>query len=93
MGMEAGLFQFDGWDGEIECMTFYDAVLKADIGPHKIGERFDSAVIINEGDKDYAILQLIEFGPFDEKLGCQPLIIRYECELHYRLGDEIKKTS
>jgi hypothetical protein len=43
--IETELFDWDGWDGEPECMTFYNPVLKVDIGKWSAGSQFDYAII------------------------------------------------
>jgi hypothetical protein len=65
MSTERGLFSYEGWDGDAECMTFYNPVLKVQIGKYPIGTSFDSATIIqptNIEDATYAILQLENRG-------------------------------
>lgn len=54
--MEKVLFDWSGWDGDHECMNFYDVVLKQDIGPYKIGTKFSGATI----DAIKGILQFFE---------------------------------
>lgn len=62
--MERELFTWDGWDGEPECMIFYNPRLKIDIDPFPMGTIFNSAAIVqNKVDKetgqtlDYGILE------------------------------------
>lgn len=57
--MEKQLFDWDGWDGDQECMTFYNPVLKVRIGKHSVGIKFDSATILFAKSK----LQLQNYGP------------------------------
>lgn len=46
-GLEGDLFTWDGWDegGDILSVTFYNPVLKVDIGEDKKGTKFDFASI------------------------------------------------
>lgn len=57
--LETQLFSWDGWDGDQECMTFYDPILKVQIGKHPPGTKFDCATILWIKGK----LQLINHGP------------------------------
>jgi len=43
--MERELFDWDSCDGDTECMTFYDVVLKVPVGEYGVGTRFDSAIV------------------------------------------------
>ena len=44
--MESELFKWDAWDiQDTAAFTFYDVVLKRDIGPHKVGDKFATANI------------------------------------------------
>lgn len=43
--MEKELFSWGGWDGDVEMMTFYNAVLKIKIGEYQPGETFFAAHI------------------------------------------------
>lgn len=65
--MEKQLFDWFGWDGDHECMTFYDVTLKIQIGSHEPGTKFNHAFIMwQEG-----ILQLpgvVDQGYTDYKL-------------------------
>lgn len=57
--LETQLFSWAGWDGDHECMTFYNPVLKVQIGKYPPGTKFDSATILF----DKSILQLDNHGP------------------------------
>lgn len=57
--LETQLFSWAGWDGDHECMIYYDPILKVQIGKHPPGTKFDNAVILF----DKSILQLQNFGP------------------------------
>lgn len=88
MSIEQELFSWEGWDGDQECMIFYDVVLKVDIGNHKAGAAFDSATILsNNNPEDYAVLQLSNKGKREGNFA--PNILRGQYKLHYRVGDEI----
>jgi hypothetical protein len=41
--MERELFDWEQWDGDLECMTFYKVILKQPMGIFKPGMSFDSA--------------------------------------------------
>lgn len=43
--IENSLFTWDGWDGDHECMVFYEVELTRDIGEFKKGTKFNSAII------------------------------------------------
>ena len=79
--MEKELFNWTAWDGEPDCMTFYNVTLKVSIGKYPAYCTFDSAVIQQNDGKGY--LQLYDYLE-DGKL---KLMGQYE--LHYRVGDEI----
>lgn len=57
--LECQLFSWDGWDGDHECMTFYDPILKVQIGKFPAGTKFDFATILF----DKGVLQLGNHGP------------------------------
>jgi hypothetical protein len=63
--IECQLFTWAGWDGDLDCMTFYNPILKVQIGKYPPGTTFDSATILF----DKAILQFDDIGPWsvDEK--------------------------
>jgi hypothetical protein len=50
--MEKDLFSYSGWDGDQECMIFYDPVLKVPIGEFEPGQSFGSAAIIQSHPVD-----------------------------------------
>lgn len=52
--MERELFDWTGWDGDQECMTFYDITLKKQIGKFAPGTKFASAVLLYDtGDLQF----------------------------------------
>lgn len=50
--MERDLFSWSGWDGDPECMIFYNPVLKVPIGDFDPGYTFSSAAIVQNHPKD-----------------------------------------
>lgn len=52
-GIEKSLFTWESWDGDMECMTFYDAVLATPIGSFPAGTR------VPHIDMDYAHSRMI----------------------------------
>jgi hypothetical protein len=77
--MEREFFDFDGWDGDIECMTFYKVVLKQQIGKFPVGTQFSSASIVLRHSEGDTVLQL------HNKDGN----VLAEFRLHYRVGEQI----
>lgn len=61
--LESQLFAWKDWDGDHECMVYYNPVLKVQIGKHPVGTKFDHATILF----DKGILQLENHGEFDDK--------------------------
>lgn len=57
--LETQLFSWDGWDGDHECMIYYNPILKVQIGKHSPGTKFDNATILF----DKSVLQLTNHGP------------------------------
>lgn len=43
--MENDLFDWDSWDGDHECMTYYNVVLKVPVDLYLPGEKFSAAQI------------------------------------------------
>lgn len=76
--MERQLFDWSGWDGETDCMIFYDPVLKVQIGEHPVGTKFSSAAIVQKPEEGKGVLQLWKD---DENYD--------EYELHYRVGQKL----
>lgn len=55
--MERELFDWENWDSlDTAAMMFYNATLKRDIGPHKVGDKFPSI----ELDFDYGFVRLYD---------------------------------
>ncbi len=90
MSLEQELFTWSGWDGDPECMIFYDATLIVPIGKFPVGTKFDWA-IISVGKDDDTVLQLNDKGEEDEQ-GCAPNIVRGEYKLHYRIGETVTEN-
>lgn len=74
--MESELFTYDGWDGDPECMIYYQPLLTVDIGAYPMGTRFDSACICH----DKGILEF--YGDSGE-------IPAVRFRLHYRVGEPL----
>jgi hypothetical protein len=92
MHIESELFEYDGWDGEPECMIFYKVKLKVPIGNYPSGTEFDSATILN-GDTHDCILQLSnrdEGHPEATERYC-PITTMGEYRLHYRVGETVSE--
>lgn len=84
--LETQLFSWDGWDGDQECQTFYNPILKVQIGKHSPGTKFDSATILWTEGK----LQLQNFGPQDEK-GCGQVIYTAEYNLKLSVAETLSE--
>ncbi len=82
--MEQELFTWTEWDGEPDCMTFYNVELLKPIGKFPKGTKFNSAVIMQGGSVVGGILQL-----FDRE-SSNKLVLMGEFKLHYIVGDAIK---
>lgn len=76
--MERELFDYDGWDGDPECMIFYSPTLKVQIGTYAPGTKFQSAAITQLEKEDYGKLEFYE----EEKVVAT-------FKLHYRVGEEL----
>ena len=98
--MERELFSWKGWDGEPECMTFYDVVLKKQIGEFPPGTKFDGAtILVKDGDGDdssssLGILQFYDLGEErrfspDDPRSWRETIVKAEFKLHYTVGERI----
>jgi hypothetical protein len=63
--LECQLFSWTGWDGDPECLTFYEPILKVQIGKYPPGTKFDLATILF----DKSLLQFDNTGEWevDEK--------------------------
>lgn len=81
--LETQLFSWRGWDGDQECMTFYEPILKVQIGKHPVGTKFDNATILwTKG-----ILQLENHGPFKD--GHAEIAYIGEYRLNLSVGDTL----
>lgn len=77
MSMEKELFDWKDWDGDPESMTFYNVILKRQIGDFPVGTKFSSATILfTKG-----ILQLWDYDS-----------LANEFSLHYQVGEWKRKT-
>lgn len=83
--IETQLFSWRGWDGDHECMTYYNPILKVQIGKYPPGTKFDSATILF----DKGILQLTDHGPMVNGVGA--CIARGEYKLHLSVGETISE--
>ncbi len=83
--MENQLFSWNGWDGDMECMIFYNPILKVQIGKHTAGTKFDSAVVMF----DKGILQFTNFGPMVDNYA--PVSYEAEYNLKLSVADTIKE--
>jgi hypothetical protein len=71
--MEKQLFDWNGWDiQDTMAFTFYNCVLKVDIGPYKAGE------VVKSVDLDYGEGQLHIYDDDGNTV--------YECKLTLKLG-------
>lgn len=84
--MEKQLFSWEDWDGDQEFMTFYNPVLKVQIGKHPVGTKFDNATILYEK----GILQLSNNGPMVN--GHAPIAEVYEYNLSLTVGSSINEA-
>ena len=84
--METELFSWDGWDGDHECMVFYNVTLKVPVGDIPAGTKFDSAVI-NHTNEGKGVLQLNNYG--EEKDGVGEVNLVAEFRLHIKVGERI----
>ena len=56
------VFDFEGWDGDVEYMTFYKAVFKKDFGPWKSGQKVDCITILYVDDDGPTMKEYNEDG-------------------------------
>lgn len=92
MTLEQELFSWSGWDGDPECMIFYDAVLVVPIGEYQVGTKFDCAIIsVNDNG---TVLQLSNKGQLvnPEDTVCDNVVMG-EYKLHYRIGQTISEKE
>lgn len=87
--MEKELFNWDEWDGEPECMTFYNIELKKPIGKFPEGTKFNSATILQGGSIVGGVLQLTNLSNTKNPDGGIPLVVMGQFKLHYKVGEEI----
>lgn len=91
--MERELFDWSGWDGEPDCMTFYEVVLKVSVGEFPAGTKFDGAIIMHhEGS---GALQFYNLGPekTEGHTNRREIIVVAEFKLHYRVGNRIDNSN
>ena len=81
--METELFSWTSWDGEPDCMCFYNPVLKIRIGEYEPGTKFDCAFILQHTTNHLGVLQL--FNKIDAERG----VPTAEYKLHYVVGEKI----
>lgn len=87
--MERELFTWSGWDGDMECMTFYDAVLIKQIGKFPVGTKFDSATILQGNSFQSGVLQLTNLSGKTNRDGGKELTVVGQFKLHYTVGEEM----
>lgn len=75
--MERQLFDYEDWDGEFDCMIFYNITLKKQIGPYEIGTKFDSAMLMY----DEGILQLCRTKDIRGEKDFKEVKVVSECKL------------
>jgi len=85
--MEKELFEWSEWDGDAECMTFYEPVLLVQIGKFPPGTKFDSATIIQSEKGNF--LQFDNRGPEEPGKNYRNLICQAVFELHVVVGKQI----
>lgn len=83
--LETQLFSWDGWDGDQECMMFYDPILKVQIGKHPVGTKFDCATILWTDGK----LQFTNHGPMVNNHA--PIIYTAEYNLKLSVGETLSE--
>lgn len=87
--MERELFTWSDWDGDMECMTFYDAVLIKPIGKFPVGTKFDCATILQGDSFQSGVLQLTNLSGKTNPDGGRQLTVVGQFKLHYMVGEEI----
>lgn len=87
--LENQLFKWKEWDGDHECMVYYNPVLKVQIGKHPAGTKFDSASILF----DKGVLQLENYGPeiVEGHVRRREAIYTAEYKLNLTVGEVIKE--
>jgi hypothetical protein len=91
MTIEREFFDWDGWDGDAECMMFYNPVLKAQVGKYPAGTKFAVAFVINSTNG--CKLQFInrEIDKITGHFGVDKVMGEYN--LHYRIGETISEAG
>lgn len=84
--LETQIFDWDGWDGDHDCMIFYKVKLKVPVGKFPVGTKFDTATILF----DKSILQLCNHEPVNEKFG--KTRIEGEYRLKLSVGEPISEN-
>lgn len=79
MSIEQELFSWGGWDGEPECMVFYQPRLVVDIAEFPMGTVFESATIVQTEEG-----AIVEFSNGDTPIA--------KFRLHYRIGERLPST-
>lgn len=75
--LENQLFAWKNWDGDHECMIYYNPVLKVQIGKHPVGTKFDCATILF----DKGVLQLFNNGPMVDGYAARNYVAEYKLNL------------
>lgn len=86
VALESQLFSWGGWDGDHECMVFYNPILKVQIGKFPAGTKFDNATILF----DRGVLQLQRMGP--EKTDGHHKYCEIEYTAEYKLNLSVGNT-
>jgi hypothetical protein len=81
--MERELFDWTDWDGDSDCMTFYNAVLKKQIGSYPVGTKFDGANVM----WDKGLLQFYRLG--EPEGNFTPTIVVAQFRLHLEVGEQV----
>lgn len=92
--MEQELFDWDGWDGDPECMIFYNAVLKVSVGKYATGTKFDSALIMQSaGNSELLNGGILQLCDYEDTQNGRRVIVKGEYSLHYRIGDVLREAE
>ncbi len=86
--LETQLFSWAGWDGDQECMTFYEPILKVQVGKFPPGTKFDSATILSEGK-----VQFCNYGPeiVEGHVKRREIAYTAEYKLNLSVGETIRE--
>lgn len=92
--IERELFSWtDGdWDGDYECMTFYDVTLRVPIGKYTAGQTFDFAVVIQTDDGTILQLTMADIDSPDLTDVYCPVKVMGEYRLHYQVGETLSEV-